>query len=372
VETQSQPDPFGLRLPLTTNLRIKLFLTGILFPIPNICMGLNGTSASISEPWQSGTTEPYVVLFLQQPGLVCFLPLIIFSMVALGAIVWKPTTVEHAWVRLGLYTGAIVSFQFLVAVVLTSQVISIIFASMVGPALALLVWGASKVVKKIKRFTIFHVMIATAVVAVLLAISLSIGEGEVVFEFLSLPFPMIIFAAPTLNFVTYARMAMLSGTHESIHRKPITIILAMVAAIIAWVSGFVFAWRLAIQRVLEEYQNLPTTDPNCFVASAAAYGNPSLVKATLTEGKDGLVLLNRQMQRLKFLELALQSGLPTLHRRLRAVYNRFGPWLAAGCKDSPLLANTAYLLLSPLEVVAEFVRRLSGVSVEQVKRIYRR
>ena len=330
-------------------------------------MGLAGGSSTTGEPWQSGNRVDYVVLFLQQPGLICFLPFIMFSMAAMAAVVWNPSNVvKYGWVRIGLYTGALVSLQFLIAVFLTSHVITLLAAGITGPCLALAVWGVSEIVKRIKRFTILHLMIGTAVVAVLTATLISIGEP--IYGFMFAPLFFIFVAAPTLNATSYLRMAILAGCHES---KSMGKIAGMIAAIIVWSGGFFIAWRYAIQRVLDEYQYLPTTNPNCFVASAAAHGNSRLVKSTLIQGQDGPVLLNPQMQRLKFLELALQSSLPRLHGAIRSVYNRIGPPLAAVCKASPLLASAAYLLLKPLELVAMIVRKVSGISAERVKRIYR-
>ena len=368
-EIKPTPDPYGIRLPLTINLRIKLALTGIVFPGFSVAVGLAGNSATLDAPWQTGNLETYTVLFLMPAGLLCFLPFIALSAFSMLLLVMRPQSIEWLPVRLGLYSGAIVSLQFCIAVLLTTNVVSPIAASIVGPCLALLVWGGSAVIKKIMRFTILHLMIVTTVVAILSAIGVALGQN--VYGVIFVPLLAIFLAAPTLNFVTYARMAVLAGNYESINRQNYLSISGAIGGVVIWITGFVLAWRYAIQRILIEYQNLPKTDPNCFVASAAAYGSPQLVKSEVVRGNDGDVMLNQQMQRLKFLELVLQSLLPKAHFAIRKVYNWLGPKLANYGKASPALANASYLLLKPLELAAVIARLIAGVSADRVRQIYR-
>ena len=273
-KTKLTPDRYGMRLPLTFNLRIKLALTGILFPGFSVGAGLAGTSATVGDPWQTGTFETYVALFLLPHGLRWFLPFIVLSAFSMLVLVMHPPSIKWLPVRLGLYSGAIISLQYFIAILFVGTVVSPVAASIVGPCLALLVWGISCVVKKIKRFTIFHLMIATAAVAILTAIGVAVGSDA--YEAAFIPLAAIFFAAPTLNFVTYARMAVLAGNHESIERESYPKIYAAIAGVFIWLTGFVFAWRQAIENVLNEYQNLPVNDPNCFVASAAAYGKSAM------------------------------------------------------------------------------------------------
>ena len=369
-EINPTPDPYGMRLPLTINLRIKLALTGIVFPGCSVAAGLAGTPATIGAPWQTGNLETYAVLFLLPAGLLCFLPFIALSAFSMLLLVMHPQSIKWLPVRLGLYSGAIISLQFFIAVVLATIVVSPIAASIVGPCLALLVWGASAVIKKIKRFTILHLMIVTTVVAILSAVGVAVGRDA--YGVIFVPLMSIFLAAPTLNFVTYARMAVLAGNYESINRQNYSAISRAIAGGVIWIIGFVFAWQQAIQRVLIEYQNLPKTDPNCFVASAAACGSPQLVKSEVVSGSDGVAMLNQQMQRLKVLELILQSLLPKTHSAIRKGYNWIGPKLASYVKASPATANASYLLLKPLELAAVIACLIAGVSADRVRQIYRR
>ena len=361
-------DHAGPQRPFSVNLRIKLFLTGVLFPAFSVAAGIFDGQAGMQDPWQSGELREYVILFLQSHGVLCFLPAILYSMISLCAITWNPENVRHLWVRIGLYGGAILSTQFLFAVMMTSHVISLMFAGFAGPGLALVVWGCSAIAQRFHRFTILHLMIATAVVAIVLATLIAAEEKALSLIFL--PILLIFVAAPTLNFVTYLRMAVFAASHELPQPNSRGHVVALLASIVAWLAGFWVAWRFAIVRVLDEYQNLPTTNPNCFIASAAAHGSPKLVKSVSIEGPNGLVKLNYQMQRLKFLELALQSTLPLTHRLLRRIYNRIGPHVAKLCKASATTANVAYLILKPVELFAEFVRSVTGISSAKVKKLY--
>ena len=369
-EIKLAPDPYGTRLPLTINLRIKLAITGILFPGFSVGAGLAGSTATVGDPWQTGTFETYVALFLMPHGLLWFLPFIVLSAFSMLVLVMHPPSIKWLPVRLGLYSGAIVSLQYFIAILFVGAFVSPMAAGIVGPCLALLIWGSSVIVKKIKRFTIFHLMIATAAVAILTALGVAVGPDA--YEAALIPIVGIFFAAPTLNVLTYVRMAVLASRHESIGRESVAKISAASAGVLIWLAGFIFAWRQAIENVLIEYQNLPVNNPNCFVASAAAYGNPGLVKSEVVKGSDGDVKLNEQMQGLKFLELVLQSSLPKTHFATRKVYNWIGPKLASLGKASPLMANAFYLLLKPLELAAVIARRIAGISADRVRQIYRR
>jgi hypothetical protein len=77
------------------------------------------------------------------------------------------------------------------------------------------------------------------------------------------------------------------------------------------------------------------------------------------------------MRRLKFLELALQAAYPALHRRLRRIYDRVGPKLAARCRQHVWWADVTYVLLKPAEFLAEAIRTLGGVKAQQVAALYR-
>ncbi|MCA9211415.1 MAG: hypothetical protein KDA55_23815, partial [Planctomycetales bacterium] len=86
----------------------------------------------------------------------------------------------------------------------------------------------------------------------------------------------------------------------------------------------------------------------------------------------GPIQVNDQMRRLKFLEFALQAAHPRIHGKVRGVYDRFGPRLAAGCRASAYLADGAYLLLKPLEWAAELLRMAASIPGSKVAKLYSR
>ncbi len=125
--------------------------------------------------------------------------------------------------------------------------------------------------------------------------------------------------------------------------------------IFAWVSAYVFALRFNILKMFELYNALPTEPPNCYIATAAAKGHPRFVgsmEVMLANGKT--VRVNRQLQRLKAVEIAWVGVSGSSHRMMRRVYDILGKRLAKRIQN-PILADIAYLLLIPVESVSFFV-----------------
>ena len=58
--------------------------------------------------------------------------------------------------------------------------------------------------------------------------------------------------------------------------------------------------------------------------------------------------INRQLAYLKCGELAIRALAPGVHRRMRAIYDAIGPWLARRLRH-PLAADAGYLALKPCE-----------------------
>ncbi len=96
-------------------------------------------------------------------------------------------------------------------------------------------------------------------------------------------------------------------------------------------------------------------------------GHASIVRSEVVYDESGAAAyVNQQMRRLKFLELALKCGCPVVHRIFRRVYDFVGPPLARLFRIHPSLADAAYLLLMPIEFVAEFLRfslRLPSIKI---------
>ena len=125
------------------------------------------------------------------------------------------------------------------------------------------------------------------------------------------------------------------------------------------------AWRGAYALALAEYAKLPTEPPpDCYVCTAAARGHRRWVGADARGCND-------QMRHLKAAELALMALAPRLHRRLRRVYDAWGPSLARRLRR-PLVADLAYALLKPLEWACREILRLAVEGADaRARRLYR-
>jgi hypothetical protein len=319
---------------------------------------------SVETPWQSGKIGDYVVMLLQWPGFAPFLPLVLYGAISLALWCIRPESAKYFAIRLGIYSGAIVSTQFMLLVMTTTLFATWLAALVAGAILAALVYVVDKLVKRVKRFQIWHILVLTTIVACL-SVLLRVLE----FDWLELlflgPFLFIV-AAPTLAPLTFVRASVSIAEQQPDLTPPRRWPLYVLSLLVGWLVS----WRWAVHIMLDEYSKLPTTNPNCYVSSAAAKGHRRLV-GSRENLRNGLVV-NDQMRRLKFLELTLQATSPMMHRLLRQIYNRIGPPLARQCRRSIWLADLSYLLLKPSEWIAMVLQVIAGVDEHRVAGIYGR
>ncbi|HNB42111.1 MAG TPA: hypothetical protein PLG52_11470, partial [Anaerolineales bacterium] len=142
--------------------------------------------------------------------------------------------------------------------------------------------------------------------------------------------------------------------------------------VVAWISAYAFALRFNIIKMFELYNALPTEPPNCYIATAAAKGHPRFVgsrEVTLASGKS--MRVNRQLQRLKALEIVWMGVSAPSHRMMRQVYDVIGKRLAKQIQN-PLLADIAYLILVPVELLSFFVLKSIVPEIQTLsERLYR-
>jgi hypothetical protein len=347
--------------------RVKFFLTGALFPSICILVALSRLgSAATSSPWQSGTLEPYAVLLLQWPAIGPFLPLIIFHMACLTLWLIRPRFGGSPVIAFGIGTGIITALEFWLFILCTSSVATVVAAIVVGPALAVVVFLAAELCNRAKRFSIRHLLLLTtgcAFVALLAKYFLSL---DVVLGFLAVTLLGVLAATPTLNLITYIRatyelLQQLQGLKEFSERVRV---IGSLSFLFAWLG----TWKFAIDLVIAEYAMLPTRNPSCYVSAAAAYGHSRFVGAEPPTSASPRPR-NMQMRRLKFLEFAMAAALPRVHRFVRAWYDRLGPPLAATCRQNVWFADTTYVLLKPLEGLAEVLRILIGISRSRIREL---
>ncbi|MEZ6134473.1 MAG: DUF6688 family protein [Pirellulaceae bacterium] len=344
-------------------LRTKFVLTGVVLPLACfVVAALNKGISQVETPWQSGRAVDHVAMLLQWPGFAPFLPFVVFSAVSLVTWCLRQDTATSKVVRLGIYTGILVSIQFMIFVLMTSFVLTWIFGAVMGSILAVVVYVCFPAVERAKRFAISHLLGLTALVAVLVPM-IKVAELDVV-QWLSVGSFLFLVAAPSLAPVTYIRASWYVYKQSS--GQPMRT--AGIWAFGGWLAAWLLSWRLAVALMLDEYSKLPTTNPNCYVCSAAAGGHSWLVGSKRDPVSGGIV--SSQMQRLKFLELALNAGFPISHAALRAYYDRHGPRFGNYCRRSVWLADLSYLILKPIEWIAIVVRLIAKIDVKRVQAIY--
>lgn len=381
LEPEVTGDPFGFTFPFTFNLRVKYFITGVV--LPAICIGMAIQDSKVGgplsiDPWQSGQTETYVALYVADRPLTIFVPFFLFSMAGLTAAVFSDSFRNRSWVKGAIYSGVLLSSIYFVLVCMAVSWISFTTAVIAGPALALVVWLLSQLIRKWKnRISIAHLMIATAVVAVGLGVLMR--QEHPASSLLGLPFGMfflLVMACPALNCMTYWRLAAAIVTDdfsrgERTKRPSSRLVLTWLVSAGAWVTAYWLSVRQAIEWTLEDYQKLPTQQPDCYVCSAAANGHARWVGSSRINTPQGPAMVNLQMRRLKLLELMMAVVCPCAHRVIRVIYDAIGPVLARHCVCNRWFADITFAMLKPVEWLAIVTAWVVGLSATSASRIYR-
>ena len=348
----------------SVSLRLKWLLTGVILPI--LCFIIAGTSSGnvvARAPWQSGEPEDYVAMLMAWPGFAPLLPLVACSMIGLACWCWRPGLGRHFVVRLSLYTGVVLSVQFLIFTLITTGPVTIIAAAFFFPGLALAVFLVNRLILSWRRYSIRYLLILTVVVAVIIAGTGVLGGWEAIASAPVAVYMVAIVSTPVACPITYARASYRVSRRPD--RLPLSVSIFSVA-LITWAAAWFASWKFAIEIMLIEYANLPTTDPRCYIATAAACGHRRLVGSQWI----GPVPINTQLKRMKFLEFAIASASPAGHRRLRRVYDRIGPPLANLCRQSAWFADLTYVGLKPIEWAVMVLQRILGVPRASVDRLY--
>ena len=121
---------------LTWQLRLKFFLTGVLFPVICLAAIAIGFGSSIEAPWQSGRWDHYVIVLTTRPTIFVFWPLLVFSFFCLSRWCLNPHKHNSTWMQIGLVTGVIQALVFTVLLSCTSGPLGQIMAvcwSIVSP-----------------------------------------------------------------------------------------------------------------------------------------------------------------------------------------------------------------------------------------------
>jgi hypothetical protein len=315
---------------------VPLALTFAGAVLPLICFAI---SFPERPRWQSGRYEEYAKLLLSHAGSAPQYPFLLYSMVCLVLLVWRPERWrDRSVVRLGIYLGVLLAAEFWVVFhtalggTESGYMLPLFFS-----ALAVAVtWAAGKLNPW-----------AWVAIAVLFGLMVLASGGD----FLGLGIFLALWCSTTWAFASYAYLAvgLLRARSAEGFRFSLTQLLAIMGAL----SAHLAAWRLSFLQVLDDYAQLPTTAPHgCFVCTAAAGGHPRFVRSEVVHSTVwGPQRVNDQLRYLKAFELLLLRLCPGAHAGCRRIYNRLGPRAAAWLRH-PLAADAGYLLLKPAEWLA--------------------
>lgn len=321
-----------------------------------------------SELWQSGEFGVYAVLLFRVPSMIGIYPLLCFSGAALAKHIFRYQGSETpTWTLAAVLSGLILWVElYVVWCGAVSEEIApdaaLIVTFMWAPMSLLVSSGVFAAIATAEAVKVRENLWSWKGLATLL--------GVVVGGLLLAGFPVTFLIAMVVA-CPLAGFAYGWATWEIFRaiRGRLRVSLAALLIAVAWLSYNFAAWRYAVLRAVEAYQKLPTEDPSCFIATAAARGHMQFV-GSRDVGRSYRV--TNQLEYLKAFELLLRSTCPHLHGRLRRIYNRVGPAVARRIR-SPWVADAVYLLLKPLEWMAwTVVRVVARVPGDAVRGLYRR
>lgn len=342
-------------LPLSS---VQKFLYGFIVIAAPI---FNFSLIELLKPeWQDGKFTSYLYLFLLPEASWGIFPLLLYAVLSYLLLLWDNEFADSMIIRLGIYGGTLLALQYSILSFITTfspspvvlAVLLAYFAPLILPKLHS--WLRPQLDKLFKRYRLAMIIIILIIIALVL------------WGFF---FVLAIFgiASPFWSFlVAFQASRWLLKHYET------KFSFTKGFGVVAWLSAYAFALRFNILKMFELYNALPTEPPNCYIATAAAKGHPNFVgsrEVTLANGKS--MRVNRQLQRLKAVEIALIGVSGTGHRMMRQVYDVFGKWLAKQVQN-PILADIAYLILIPVELISFFVLKSIIPEIQTLsERLYR-
>ncbi|NWF64298.1 MAG: hypothetical protein HXY38_08330 [Chloroflexi bacterium] len=315
----------------------------------------------LKPEWQDGRFTSYLYLFLLPEASWGFFPLLVYAVLSYLLLLWDSEQfADSIIIRLGIYGGTLLALQYSILSFITTfspspVVLAVLLAYSAPLSLPKLYsWLRPQLDKLFKRYRLAMIIIIMIIIALLL------------WGFF---FVLAIFgiASPFWSF-----LIALQASRWLLKHYETKFSFAQGLGIFTWFSAYVFTLRFNILKMFELYAALPTEPPNCYIATAAANGHPNFVgslEVKLANGKS--MRVNRQLQRLKALEIALMGVSTPSHRMMRRIYDVLGKWLAKRIQK-PLLADMAYLILVPIELLSFFVLKWIIPEIQTLsERLYR-
>ena len=300
----------------------------------------------LKPEWQNGQLGSYIILLLFPEASLLFFPLLTYSVICYLLLLFRPTRFAQAFVvRAGIYTGVLLALHY--------SIVELVYAFDSNTYIVALIWIAPLVISPLYRWAVSKWTVVTVNnVLIPLIFGVSVIGTLVTRGFIpAILLVVVTMAAPFWSFLIALRAAI--WLYKNYETK-LTLLRGL--GLTAWLGGYAAAWRYDILKMYELYAALPPQPPpDCYIATAAAHGHLSFVRAWTVWREDGkLMQVNRQLQLLKCAELALLAICPRWHKRLRRAYDGIGGLVARKIQD-PFLADLAYLCLKPFELLARII-----------------
>ena len=345
VLSYGSPDLLPERAILPWPLRVFHFATAIALPL--ICFAISAEHYPAGPEWQRGKWFDYLGMIPSAKAGWPFYPLLLFAMYAAGRTIIQPRrAIDLPHIRIGLFTGVLLAWQY--GYIQTVNIMSMddpIVASLIGvivpigfvAAMVFAHWTSSKFIwhrqwyLSPKGQTYFWGGIL-ALGLLTIVVSKLAAAGVIIVGSLVL--------APGLTMTTFVALSLLALRHGTpLNRQP-----QMIAWMLAWLGAFVAAWATSYTGAIAAYAQLPTSNPACYIATAATRGHRRFVGRREING----VSLTPQLAMLKAGEFAIAARWPGVHRAMRGVYDVIGPRLATLIRN-PVTADLVYVSLKPFE-----------------------
>ena len=344
--------------------RIILVYVAVVIPVMSFLLAWN--EAPNHPEWRSGELHALLSYFLTVRYGYAMLPLLGYSMVSMLLVTFARKRFGKWFAaRFGVYTGVALGMHYtaIFTVSITSAptwwaviprvpfiAVFAFCAAAIGLAIAhgtvlLSVWLYRQM--GLKRFLILSIGLMVSFTLFSFLFSGADGPLDGLLVPLLVVFFVSLLCGPFWFLAAYTYLA-IGLVREHWERGQFRI--GQMLFVFTWLGGYLAACRASLELAYVEYQKLPATPPDhCYIATAAARGHRIVVRSHVIELGDGRrMIVNRQLQTLKYGEIALRALSPNSHRTLRRIYDWLGPKLA--CRlTPPLLADAAYLLLKPCE-----------------------
>jgi len=341
-----------LPIPSSWPGRLLYGYVAILMPIASFII----TFQDIFHPdWQSGRICDYTQIMLGGTVSRYFYPFLVYSMVCMLLLLISPGFSKYFIIRLGIYTGIILSFQF--SMLLSISADNILFYGLVAGGL-LLPLGVKWLYKKFGLRKTIYVVAGLVFSFWLIYSTVTRNVFAPLYLCLAIMFATAPYWCLILSVLVSVRLIKKYEIHQQNHTK-------YGLGVVAWLFPFIGAWRIAVSKTLEIYASLPPSPPDCYIATVAAKGHPQFVKSMPVVIDNGSTAwINAQLRYLKCAEITYMAIFPGGHKILREIYDVLGMPLAR-IMTQPVPADLMYMLLKPIEWSARIVMRVFLSDVDE-------